>query len=490
MRYQNWDVILFANESRIPIQEFNTGCHVLQDPESSKLQAVITQNLPFPVDQVIPIPLPTIVSFIPNLPKGFPFRISVHSWDNPRPSPGLESMMTKNDKVLFEARVTIDGRCVASSLFTSKGPWPQIIDWFSTLDKYGHPETLKFPPFWSEILGQSWWSAAESTGRIKVIIAEGFLRERLQPPFERVKNLVTFSFQHAPIETLPVPFKLRSQGASSHESSTQHVSNAPPIWTGPDPFISGHGQSGPEACLERGSHEDQPMPDYSNSATTQSSSRSRSVSGPADIGRAASPAVVAPPDDALYKELLEALSPQETTATLGIFAPANTRASSADSTLAHPPPSAAAQARIASYSSVTRKVPPSAIKIAGRRDRSDISMRSRSSEDAGSHKENVDVKIQRVPASCIKGKKEGNEALDAQGGLAPGQFASSARLGESGTGPGTGPGTAPTNETRAQAIGEDGDGGHDDSYICDVGDGDGGGREYIQVLTNEKGIEG
>lgn len=31
MRYQNWDVLLFPGDSRIPIQEFNTACHVITD---------------------------------------------------------------------------------------------------------------------------------------------------------------------------------------------------------------------------------------------------------------------------------------------------------------------------------------------------------------------------------------------------------------------------------------------------------------------------
>lgn len=31
MRYQNWDVLLFPGHSRIPIQEFNSACHILFD---------------------------------------------------------------------------------------------------------------------------------------------------------------------------------------------------------------------------------------------------------------------------------------------------------------------------------------------------------------------------------------------------------------------------------------------------------------------------
>jgi hypothetical protein len=32
MRYQNWDVLLFPDLSKIPLQEFKTSCSVIQDP--------------------------------------------------------------------------------------------------------------------------------------------------------------------------------------------------------------------------------------------------------------------------------------------------------------------------------------------------------------------------------------------------------------------------------------------------------------------------
>lgn len=33
MRYLNWDVLLFPAESKVPLQEFKSGCYVVQDPE-------------------------------------------------------------------------------------------------------------------------------------------------------------------------------------------------------------------------------------------------------------------------------------------------------------------------------------------------------------------------------------------------------------------------------------------------------------------------
>ena len=50
------------------------------------------------------------------------------------------------------------------------------------------------------MLTQSWWNAGENLGRIRVIIAEGILsRAGTSPPFTRIGNIVSFSFQHAPL---------------------------------------------------------------------------------------------------------------------------------------------------------------------------------------------------------------------------------------------------------------------------------------------------
>lgn len=32
MRYQNWDVLLFPDQFKVPLQEFKTTCQVIQDP--------------------------------------------------------------------------------------------------------------------------------------------------------------------------------------------------------------------------------------------------------------------------------------------------------------------------------------------------------------------------------------------------------------------------------------------------------------------------
>jgi len=69
------------------------------------------------------------------------------------------------------------------------------------VDKNGDVETLTFPTFHQELLTQNYWNAGDNLGRIKVIISEGFPRDSATMPFERVKNLVAFSFQHAPLGT-------------------------------------------------------------------------------------------------------------------------------------------------------------------------------------------------------------------------------------------------------------------------------------------------
>jgi hypothetical protein len=74
------------------------------------------------------------------------------------------------------------------------------------LDKNGDVEPLTFPEFHPELLAQNFWNAGDEFGRIKVIISEGFPRDSASMPFERVKNLVAFSFQHAPLGTQVSPY--------------------------------------------------------------------------------------------------------------------------------------------------------------------------------------------------------------------------------------------------------------------------------------------
>lgn len=70
---------------------------------------------------------------------------------------------------------------------------------FAELNKNGELEPLRFPHFRRELLYQNHWNPGDNIGRVKIIISEGFPRDSLSVPIERVKNIVAFSFQHAPL---------------------------------------------------------------------------------------------------------------------------------------------------------------------------------------------------------------------------------------------------------------------------------------------------
>ncbi|CAF9906352.1 MAG: hypothetical protein ALECFALPRED_002208 [Alectoria fallacina] len=77
-----------------------------------------------------------------------------------------------------------------------------MIDVCSHTDKDGNHDQLRFPPFHTEVLTQTWANPAQNIGRIKIVIAEGINHGPGVSAFERTKNLVSFSFQHAPLHIL------------------------------------------------------------------------------------------------------------------------------------------------------------------------------------------------------------------------------------------------------------------------------------------------
>ncbi|MCJ1311074.1 hypothetical protein MMC25_004744 [Agyrium rufum] len=200
MRYTSWDVLIFPEPSKTPLQEFKTACYVVQDPDASNIDSSYSTEASA-INKAFPLHIPTVACFINNLPNDAPFRISIHSWEPPVPSDLLKSKVA-DENVCYEARVVVDGTCVAGVLFDGRGPWPQVLSMSCNLDKDGKAMPLKFPRFRPEMLSQTWWSAGEKTGRINVTIAEGFLRNTGLLPFVRTKNVVTFSFQHAPMHVL------------------------------------------------------------------------------------------------------------------------------------------------------------------------------------------------------------------------------------------------------------------------------------------------
>ena len=57
--------------------------------------------------------LPVLTTFVPSLHPNTTFRVSVHSWEKPRPSRTIESLMQPDDTLLYEVRVFIDGLCIS-----------------------------------------------------------------------------------------------------------------------------------------------------------------------------------------------------------------------------------------------------------------------------------------------------------------------------------------------------------------------------------------
>ncbi|KAJ5175540.1 uncharacterized protein N7482_001417 [Penicillium canariense] len=199
MRYENWDILLFPEGCRVPIQEFKTQCFVTKDIESPYLQnpTIITPNTYYPVQGSYG-QIPILTTFVPSLPRDSPFRVSIHSWEKPRPSRFTERLMQPDDVLLYEARVFVDGSCVAGGVFGQRAAWPYVLN----IDREGNHDCLRFPPFHAEVLDQRHWNAADTLGRIRVVLAEGFARPNRSPPFERVKDVIVLSFQHAPLHIL------------------------------------------------------------------------------------------------------------------------------------------------------------------------------------------------------------------------------------------------------------------------------------------------
>ena len=172
-----------------------------------------------------------------------------------------------------------------------------------------------------------------------------------------------------------------------------------------DPFVESGMRFMQNRYMARSSDGDQSMPDYSHSITPASSRNATN-----DFTNHTRPPSVLPSNDPQFDELIDNLRSRHENSS-GTSAPANTRVSSAANT---PPiqhrPSAAAEARAASYtqgrsravSNTTRDPPP----IVGR-ENSDTSMKSRCSDELIGKSEGQDVKIQSRPTSEVRGRKEG-----------------------------------------------------------------------------------
>ncbi|KAK2053018.1 hypothetical protein LY76DRAFT_525521, partial [Colletotrichum caudatum] len=187
IRYENWDVLLFPGSDHVPLKEFRTECHVVPDPESLPLSR---------------FGVPTLNTFVPSLPFNSPFSISILSWGNPSVSQATRSYSNHPELVLFEFHVYIDGCLVSTAILDQNMKGPYSIQHSFVLTKNGEIDTLRFPAFHDGIFQQRFWNPDDDFGRIKIIMTESFPRDSVTMPFERVKNVVVFSFQHAPLDLL------------------------------------------------------------------------------------------------------------------------------------------------------------------------------------------------------------------------------------------------------------------------------------------------
>jgi hypothetical protein len=101
MRFEDWDVILFpvGRDAKIPFKEFKVACHAIQDPELCHIHGSAG--------------MPVMTCFVPSLPAGTPFQISIHCWRKPEISQFTLAYSKHPEFVKFEARILLDGRLLS-----------------------------------------------------------------------------------------------------------------------------------------------------------------------------------------------------------------------------------------------------------------------------------------------------------------------------------------------------------------------------------------
>lgn len=75
------------------------------------LRAVLGPSRVF--ERVSNAQVPIVACFLADQADGSPFRVSVHSWERPSPSPALQIVTQHGKTICFEARVFVDGLCIA-----------------------------------------------------------------------------------------------------------------------------------------------------------------------------------------------------------------------------------------------------------------------------------------------------------------------------------------------------------------------------------------
>ena len=71
------------------------------------------------------------------------------------------------------------------------------------VDKDDKHKQILFPPFHPELLTQVWANPAQGLGTIRILLSEGINQgEDGKASFAGLRNIVMFSFQHAPLREL------------------------------------------------------------------------------------------------------------------------------------------------------------------------------------------------------------------------------------------------------------------------------------------------
>lgn len=171
-----------------------------------------------------------------------------------------------------------------------------------------------------------------------------------------------------------------------------------------DPFVESGRRYGQGHYGARTSESDQSMPDYSRSITPASSRNATN-----DLLTQIRSATAVQHKDGTFDDLIPIFHSRNDSPS-GLVAPANTRVSSAATTpLIHSRPSAAAEARAASYTHERARAISISTKDAypKTREPSDVSMKSQFSEQSAGLKDAAEPKLPQKPASEVKGRKEG-----------------------------------------------------------------------------------
>lgn len=193
--------------------------------------------------------IPTLTCFIASLEPGRTFRVSMHSWEKPKPSTLLLNLKPEAGRIVFEAKLCIDGQIKAQRLLGEHNIWPEVIGTWQELiyenivlmlldsedaPTRDYPRELRFPSFHSEILQQSHWDARDGLGRIRIVIAEGISHSNVSNStqgFHKLRDVVAFSFQHAPRNVLEYsgiawPNARMFQKPSAHGARTDFEAHA------------------------------------------------------------------------------------------------------------------------------------------------------------------------------------------------------------------------------------------------------------------------